>query len=167
MRLAAWFRYSAHTCQRHAWTVLLAALVLATASGWYTAGNLGMDTDTSRLFPDDLPWQQVSAEFDAAFPQANDVLLVVIDAGIPAGGLFSGAEGENPVNGQAYDACYHQLCDNIENVSSQAIDEMSDAVAHATMTLAMTEAAVNGTSRGKAGQKGSTTSEYRGNLLQR
>ena len=93
--------------------------------------------------------------------------LAFIDAGIPAGGLFSGAEGENPVNGQAYDACYHQLCDNIENVSSQAIDEMSDAVAHATMTLAMTEAAVNGTSRGKAGQKGSTTSEYRGNLLQR
>ena len=83
MRLAAWFRYSAHTCQRHAWTVLLAALVLATASGWYTAGNLGMDTDTSRLFPDDLPWQQVSAEFDAAFPQDNDVLVVVIDAGIP------------------------------------------------------------------------------------
>ena len=70
-------------CQRHAWPVVLGALLLAATCGWYTAGNLGMDTDTGNLFPDDLPWQRVSAEFDAAFPQNDDLLAVVVDASTP------------------------------------------------------------------------------------
>jgi Zn-dependent M28 family amino/carboxypeptidase len=68
-----------------------------------------------------------------------------IDAGIPAGGLFSGAEGiktaEQAVTyggtaGQAYDPCYHQACDTISNLSSRALFELGDAAAHAVLTLA-------------------------------
>jgi len=68
-----------------------------------------------------------------------------IEQGIPAGGLFSGAEGvKTPeqediyggTSGVAYDECYHQACDDISNLSIESLDEMSDAVAHATRTYA-------------------------------
>jgi Zn-dependent M28 family amino/carboxypeptidase len=70
-----------------------------------------------------------------------------IAVGIPAGGLFSGAEGIKTEEqaaeyggtaGQAYDPCYHQACDTMNNVSPKALGEMGDAVAHAVMTMART-----------------------------
>ena len=39
----------------------------------------------------------------------------------------------------AYDACYHQACDTINNLSAQALYELGDAAAHATLTLAMSK----------------------------
>lgn len=92
-----------------------------------------------------------------------------IEAGIPAGGLFTGAEGiktaEEAVRyggtaGAAYDPCYHQACDDIDNLSEDALDIMSDAVAHSTLTFAETESAVNGTGKGKA--KGKLQLEFKG-----
>ena len=71
-----------------------------------------------------------------------------IAAGIPAGGLFSGAEGVKTAEqaatyggtaGVAYDVCYHQACDTINNLSTQALYELGDAAAHATLTLAMSK----------------------------
>ena len=68
-----------------------------------------------------------------------------IAAGIPAGGLFSGAEGIKTaeqaatyggVAGEPYDACYHLACDTVSNLSARALSELSDGLAHATMTLA-------------------------------
>jgi Zn-dependent M28 family amino/carboxypeptidase len=67
-----------------------------------------------------------------------------IEAGIPAGGLFTGAEGTKTAEqatifggtaGAAYDACYHLGCDTFANVNHQGLDEMSDAVAHAVLTF--------------------------------
>jgi Zn-dependent M28 family amino/carboxypeptidase len=71
-----------------------------------------------------------------------------IAVGIPAGGLFSGAEGiKTPEEaavyggtaGEAYDECYHQACDTINNLSSKALAELGDAAAHATLTLALSK----------------------------
>lgn len=71
-----------------------------------------------------------------------------IAAGIPAGGLFSGAEGQKTAEEAAvyggtadapYDACYHQACDTINNLSTAALNELGDAAAHAVMTLALTK----------------------------
>jgi len=68
-----------------------------------------------------------------------------IAVGIPAGGLFSGAEGIKTAEqaaiyggtaGLAYDPCYHQACDDITNINTQALGEFADASAHATLTLA-------------------------------
>jgi len=68
-----------------------------------------------------------------------------IAQGIPAGGLFTGAEGVKTADeaaiyggtaGVAYDACYHLACDTIANVNRQGINEMADAAAHATLILA-------------------------------
>jgi Peptidase family M28/PA domain len=70
-----------------------------------------------------------------------------IAVGIPAGGLFSGAEGvKTPEQaavyggtaGVAYDPCYHQACDDITNLNTQALFELGDGAAHAVMTLART-----------------------------
>ncbi len=80
-----------------------------------------------------------------------------ISVGIPAGGLFTGAEGIKTAAqaakfggtaGVAYDVCYHQACDTIANVNRKGLDEMSDAVAHAVISYAQSTQAVNGV-RGK------------------
>jgi Zn-dependent M28 family amino/carboxypeptidase len=112
-----------------------------------------------------------------------------ISVGIPAGGLFTGAEGIKTaeqaaiyggVAGVAYDPCYHQACDSLDpigdgadppqtytdlnaayngalevdgvisNLNTLALDQMSDAVAHGTVTFAQTRSAVQGTDKGKA-----------------
>ncbi len=67
---------------------------------------------------------------------------------IPAGGLFTGAEGiktpeQAAVYGGeanvAYDECYHSNCDDITNLNTQALNQMSDAAAHATRIFAQTQ----------------------------
>ena len=85
-----------------------------------------------------------------------------ISVGIPAGGLFTGAEDVKTAEdaaiyggtaGLAYDPCYHQACDDIGNItknSMTALDQMSDASAHATLTFAQSGSAVEGTDKGKA-----------------
>ena len=71
-----------------------------------------------------------------------------IEAGIPAGGLFSGAEGiKTPEEavvyggtaGEPYDACYHQACDDITNLNTSALHELGDAAAHATAVLTLSK----------------------------
>lgn len=66
------------------------------------------------------------------------------DAGIPVGGLFSGA-GETMTEEQAskwggtagepYDKCYHSECDDLSNINEEALDTNSDAIAHAIWEL--------------------------------
>jgi hopanoid biosynthesis associated RND transporter like protein HpnN len=67
------------TCRKRAWAVLLAAVLLVGASLWYTAGHLGLDTDTDDLISPNLPWQQQSRAFDRAFPLGTSQTVVVID----------------------------------------------------------------------------------------
>ena len=67
-----------------------------------------------------------------------------IQAGIPSGGLFSGAEAvmseeqANEYGGQsgiAYDACYHKACDTLSNVNQQSLQEMANAALQVTLDL--------------------------------
>ena len=80
-----------------------------------------------------------------------------IASGVPAGGLFTGAEGiKTPAEvslwggtaGQQYDPCYHLACDTYANVNESALDTNSDAIATATLSYAMSTTLVNG-ERGK------------------
>ena len=109
------------------------------------------------VFVDYFDSQDLASE-PTAFDGRSDY-DAFISVGIPAGGLFTGAEGiKTPEEaaiyggtaGIAYDPCYHQACDTIDNLSESALDEMSDATAHATLTFAMTKSAVEGTDKGKA-----------------
>jgi Zn-dependent M28 family amino/carboxypeptidase len=65
-----------------------------------------------------------------------------IARGIPAGGLFTGAEGVKTAEqaavfggtaGIAYDPCYHLACDTYDNNNNAGLDQMSDAAAHAIL----------------------------------
>ena len=93
-----------------------------------------------------------------------------INNDIPAGGLFTGAEGLKTateaaayggVAGASYDPCYHQACDNLTgagnnaalysqlpnrvgNINTVALDTNSDAIAHSVITYAYDTSAVNG-----------------------
>lgn len=84
-----------------------------------------------------------------------------IAAGIPAGGLFTGAEGIKTAEeaaiwggtaGLAYDPCYHQACDSYDNVNLTALNVNADAVAYGTLKYAMNTSDVNGV-RGKGNFK--------------
>lgn len=97
-----------------------------------------------------------------------------IEVGIPAGGLFTGAEGIKTPDeaalyggtaGEQYDPCYHLACDTFDNISLEALDQMSDAVAHSVLTFAMTTSSVNGTDKGKGLGKFKDGMEYRGSSL--
>jgi Zn-dependent M28 family amino/carboxypeptidase len=77
-----------------------------------------------------------------------------IQNGIPAGGLFTGAEAlKTPEEaavfggtaGAPQDACYHAACDTLTNVNTTVLDQMADAAAHATLTFARTKSALSGT----------------------
>jgi Zn-dependent M28 family amino/carboxypeptidase len=50
------------------------------------------------------------------------------EAGIPVGGLFTGADEPGP-GGRPHDACYHRPCDTLENVDFGTLEQMADAVA--------------------------------------
>ena len=108
-----------------------------------------------------------------AFDGRSDYRDFILN-GIPAGGLFTGAEqpktaAQAAIWGGAaneqFDPCYHSACDtlgtldgtppgaaliNPANAASMdglgfvALDQMSDAAAHATITLAQSTAMLNG-----------------------
>ena len=75
-----------------------------------------------------------------------------IAEGIPAGGLFTGAEGIKTAAqaaiwggtaGIQYDPCYHAACDTYANNSDAALDGNADAIAHAVITYAQNTEAIN------------------------
>ena len=122
------------------------------------------------VFLDYFASQSLAAE-PTAFDGRSDY-DAFISVGIPAGGLFTGAEDVKTAEqaaiyggtaGVAYDPCYHQACDTIDNVSMTALDQMSDASAHATLTFAQSGSAVEGTDKGKALGHG----EHKGSRLRR
>ncbi|MGH8902614.1 MAG: M20/M25/M40 family metallo-hydrolase [Egibacteraceae bacterium] len=97
-----------------------------------------------QVFLDYFAQQELATE-PTAFSGRSDY-GPFIDVGIPAGGLFSGAEGlkteaqvaaHGGTAGVAYDACYHQACDTSDNISATALDQLGDAAAHAVLTFAM------------------------------
>ncbi|WP_433365183.1 M20/M25/M40 family metallo-hydrolase [Actinoplanes sp. CA-142083] len=67
-----------------------------------------------------------------------------IAAGIPAGGIFTGAEGRKTAaqvtlwggTATTFDPCYHSSCDTTSNINDTALDRNSDAIAYAIWTLA-------------------------------
>lgn len=118
------------------------------------AGPAGSGT-IERLFHDYFAGEQLASE-ETPFSGRSDYGPFIAE-GVPAGGLFTGAEGVKTqaqadtfggTAGVAYDVCYHKACDDLSNVNMGAIDEMSDAVAHAVVTYAMSTASVNGTGKG-------------------
>jgi Zn-dependent M28 family amino/carboxypeptidase len=98
----------------------------------------------------------------ATEPTAFDgrsVYQAFIFAGIPAGGLFSGAEEIKTAEqvelyggtaGVAFDPCYHQACDDYDNNSNTGLGQLSDGAAFAVQKYAKSTLTVNGVARAQA-----------------
>ena len=89
---------------------------------------------------------------DTQFSGRSDYQAFIVN-GIPAGGLFTGAEGVKTVEqqgiwggsaGQQFDPCYHQACDTYANNSNHALEVNSDLIAYAMLTFAFSTETVNG-----------------------
>ncbi|HEX6024296.1 MAG TPA: M28 family metallopeptidase [Solirubrobacter sp.] len=89
---------------------------------------------------------------DAEFSGRSDY-QAFINNGIPAGGLFTGAEVRKTAEQQAiwggttgaqYDPCYHAACDTFANTNLHALAINADAVAFAVLTYAYSTETVNG-----------------------
>jgi len=97
-------------------------------------------------------------------------------AGIPAGGIFAGAEDKKTVAQAApdkfggtpliaFDPFYHQLGDTLAHVNNTGLEQLGDAAVHAIWTFAQTTSAVNGT--GKASSTSMKESDWKGDRLVR
>jgi Zn-dependent M28 family amino/carboxypeptidase len=66
-------------------------------------------------------------------------------AGIPVGGLFTGADEPKSAElarrfggeaGRSFDSCYHKACDTVANVDLRVLDQLADAAAVVAVRLA-------------------------------
>ncbi|MBF8255845.1 MAG: lieA [Anaerolineales bacterium] len=128
----------------------------------------GDDSDGEGAGPGPEGSAQIEATFEAFFDAVDQPFKGTdfsgrsdygpfIAVGIPAGGLFTGAEGIKTAEeaalwggtaGEAYDACYHQACDTYDNVNLTALDVNADAIGFASLQFAMSTENING-ERGK------------------
>ena len=67
-------------CTRFSKSVILAALILAGLSCWYTSENFAINTDISKLISTDLDWRQREMAYDKAFPGTFDGMVAVVEA---------------------------------------------------------------------------------------
>lgn len=89
--------------------------------------------------------------YDLWFVSASRLFLF---NGVPSGGIYTGsAEIKTPdeeavwggVAGEPYDQCAFLACDTIDNVSLEALEINSDAVAYSVLNAAMNTNLINGT----------------------
>ncbi|MGH2987741.1 MAG: M28 family peptidase, partial [Solirubrobacterales bacterium] len=115
-----------------------------------------------------------------------------IAQGIPAGGLFSGAEVEKApeqvavyggVAGEQFDPCYHESCDTFDSVfgagppglpglagnGAISLDQMSDAVAHSTHHFVTAPSPLGSSRSSQDARRGQSAYglDYRGDFLNR
>ncbi|PMS15134.1 RND transporter [Trinickia dabaoshanensis] len=76
VRLVAW-------SVRRPILVVALALVLAAASGAYTVTHFKINTDVSKLIESDAQWSALGDAMDRAFPQRDETILAVVEAGAP------------------------------------------------------------------------------------
>jgi uncharacterized protein len=70
-------------CCRFAWLVVVVAAIITAGAAEYVYENFAISTDTGQLISQRLPWRQREIQFDAAFPQQSDTIVVVVDAVTP------------------------------------------------------------------------------------
>ncbi|MGH1563681.1 M20/M25/M40 family metallo-hydrolase [Mumia sp. DW29H23] len=159
-------------------------------AGFIPEGSAQIEDVFEKFYADrGIPFQ------DTEFSGRSDYgPFIAVD--IPAGGLFTGAEGVKTaaeaelyggVAGAAYDPCYHAFCDNLTgagqnvalydqleqdytlvgNVNEYALDVNSDAVAAATITFAFDTSTVNGVRKpGKSHGAGKSADAMRDRFTQ-
>ena len=70
-------------CVARAWLVVAVAILLCVAMTHYVTGHFAMTTETYALLSPKLPWRLREAAFNAAFPQDESNIVVVVDGQTP------------------------------------------------------------------------------------
>jgi hypothetical protein len=70
-------------CARNAGLIVLLALAVGIASGFYSATHFAMNSDPESLISAQTSWRKRNAQFDAEFPQLNNTIVVVTDGATP------------------------------------------------------------------------------------
>ena len=118
-------------------------------SGFGLVGPDGSD-EIEGLFEEYYADRDIPSE-PTAFSGRSDYQAFILN-GVPAGGLFTGAEVEKTAAqvvkwggtaGVAYDPCYHSACDTIDNLSHDALDINSDAIAYVVYLYASGKRVIN------------------------
>ncbi|MDC9729381.1 MAG: MMPL family transporter [Methyloprofundus sp.] len=65
---------------RFSWLVITLFIAVSAASVHYTINNLGINTDTSTLLSQDLPFQKNRIRWEKEFPQDADTILFVVES---------------------------------------------------------------------------------------
>lgn len=95
-----------------------------------------------------------------------------IEHKIPAGGIAAGAEKKNVFNGGVLDRCYHQYCDNLDNLAYDAFMVNTKLIAHSVATYAKSfegfperEPLTNATAAASTDELSAPLFKYRGSEL--
>ncbi len=64
-------------CSQNAWAVIVAGLLLAIASSWYSAAHFKMTTNMADLISNDIPWREREAALEKAFPHFQTIVAVI------------------------------------------------------------------------------------------
>ena len=70
-------------CCRRAGLIALGTVLLGIAAFYYSVENFALNSDSTKLISQNLPWRQREAQFDKAFPQQGNSILIVIDGATP------------------------------------------------------------------------------------
>jgi Zn-dependent M28 family amino/carboxypeptidase len=141
-------------------------------SAFGTPGPEGSDK-IERTFAKHFKRADLATE-ETQFDGRSDYLAFT-DAGIPAGGLFTGAEEVKTEEqkelyggkaGVAFDPCYHQACDDIGNVSRRALKQMAPAVADAVARYSVSTDSLGG-GKDEKERAASASMDYLGSHLAR
>lgn len=68
---------------RRPWPVLLLCALLTVFGTWLTVTRFTLDSDVTKLFPQDLPWRVAELRMEAGFPQRRDLVVAVLDGASP------------------------------------------------------------------------------------
>jgi Zn-dependent M28 family amino/carboxypeptidase len=137
-------------------------------SAFGTAGPAGSD-EIEHVFEAYFAAKGLAAD-PTAFDGRSDY-KPFIDVGIPAGGLFSGAENvktpeqaerHGGVAGEAFDRCYHQACDTISNVNFVGLRQLSQAAVHAIAVFATKKEPVGATASMTVRKRSARSTRARG-----
>ncbi len=70
-------------CSRFKVPVLVVALLLTVASGWYVANNFAINTNTDDFIDASVPWRKNEIAYAKAFPDQDNQIIAVVDGRTP------------------------------------------------------------------------------------
>src|SRR5690348_16418591 len=65
--------------RRRAAAIAICGLLLSLTAALYAATHLAVDTDLDHMLPSDVAWRRNEIALDRAFPQNNNLLVIVLD----------------------------------------------------------------------------------------